>query len=306
MDIKFNVAIDGCLKSFTCDSCETEIDEFVIPAKVDGKGVSSIGRLGTSFSKLKEQGVKKIKRVIIEEGVKEIKNWAFANIKIEIDELHWTSDCEKIPEECFNGTPLKEIKGIERVKKIGASAFSYSDLKTITWPASCEKIPEECFNGTPLKEIKGIEHVKKIGESAFSRTNLKTITWPASCEKIPEECFNGTPLEEITGIEHVKEIGEYAFARTNLKTITWPVNCEEISTGCFCDSTIEAITFPSGGIRDIDLFDLAFSNVDIKKIDLSALGIVNFIKDYPGVDYQKLYDEMKEILRLPYYVTELE
>ena len=262
MDIKFNVAIDGCLKSFTCDSCETEIDEFVIPAKVDGKGVSSIGRLGTSFSKLKEQGVKKIKRVIIEEGVKEIKNWAFANIKIEIDELHWTSDCEKIPEECFNGTPLKEIKGIERVKKIGASAFSYSDLKT--------------------------------------------ITWPASCEKIPEECFNGTPLEEITGIEHVKEIGEYAFARTNLKTITWPVNCEEISTGCFCDSTIEAITFPSGGIRDIDLFDLAFSNVDIKKIDLSAVDAVNFIRGHLDVDYKELYEKMKEILCLPYYVSGLE
>ena len=61
MDIKFNVAIDGCLKSFTCDSCETEINKFVIPAKVDGKEVSSIGELEHSFSKLKDHGVKRIK-----------------------------------------------------------------------------------------------------------------------------------------------------------------------------------------------------------------------------------------------------
>ena len=218
MNIKFDVTIDGCLKGFTCDSCETEIDELVIPAKVDGKEVSSIGELELSFSKLEDQGVKKIKKIKIEDGIREVKSWAFANIKIEIDELHWPSDCEKIPEGCFYNTPLKEIHNLDLAK----------------------------------------------------------------------------------------EIGEYAFARTNLKTITWPVNCDRIPVNCFRGSTIEEITFPAGGIRDIDLYKLAFTFRNIKKIDLSALGVVNFIKGCPGVDYQKLYKGMKGILRLPYYVTGLE
>ena len=264
MDIKFHVNRHGHLYDFEVpeDLGDDEISEFVIPAKVDGKEVSSIGRLETSFSKLKEQGVKKIKRVIIEEGIREVQDWAFAEIGIEIDEM--------------------------------------------LWPTSYENISRYCFYNTHLKAIKGIEHVKKIGEYAFAKTNLKTITWPANCEKIPTECFRLTPLEEITGIEHVKKIGEYAFTYTELKTITWPVDCEGIPANCFRGSTIEEIIFPSGGIRDIDLYDFTFSNVNIKKIDLSALGVVNFIKGCPGVDYQKLYDEMKEILRLPYYVTELE
>ena len=221
MNIKFNVAIDCCLKSFTCDSCETEIDEFVIPAKVGDNKVSAICRLGNSFDKLKKQdGVKKIKRLVIEEGIKEIEGWAFANIEIEIDE----------------------------------------------------------------------------------------VVLPDSCEEIHFFCFYNTSLGGIQGIDHVKKIGECAFAHTKLKNITWPVNCERIPVDCFCYSTIEAIIFPSGGIRDIDLYDLdlACRESNIKKIDLSEMCAVNFIKGHPGVDYQKLYDEMKEILCLPYYVTRLE
>ena len=262
MNIKFDVTIDCCLKGFTCDSCETEIDELVIPAKVDGKEVSSIGGLKLSFSKLEDQGVKKIKKIKIEDGIREVKSWAFANIKIEIDELHWPSDCEKIPEGCFYNTPLKEIHNLDLAKE--------------------------------------------IGEYAFAKTNLKTITWPANYDEIPRTCFFCTPLKEIQGINNVKKIGEYAFAKTNLKTITWPSNCDEFFKNCFFDSSIEEITFPAGGIKDIDLFDLAFSNVDIKKIDLSAVDAVNFIRGHLDVDYKELYEKMKEILCLPYYVSGLE
>ena len=262
MDIKFHVTSDGWLDRFTCAACEKEIDEFVIPAKVGCKEVCSIGILYSSFSKLIDRGVERIKRVVIEDEIKEILDGAFAKIKIEIDEVHW--------------------------------------------PAQCERIPRDCFYNTPLKEIQGINNVKKIGESAFACTNLKTITWPASCDEIPESCFYATPLEGIKGIDNVKKIGVSAFAYTELKTITWPVNCERIPVDCFCRSNLEEIIFPSGEIRDIDLYDLAFSNVDIKKIDLSIVDAVNFIRGHSDVDYQKLYEEMKSILKLPYYVTGLE
>ena len=273
MDIKFHVNRHGHLYDFEVpeDLGDDEISEFVIPSKVDSQEVYSIGRLSESFSKLKNHGVKRIKRVIIEEGVEKIKNWAFAKIDIEID--------------------------------------------AVLWPTSCENISPCCFYKTPLKAIKGIEYVKEIGAYAFERTHLKTITWPSNCEKIPTECFSDTPLEEVTGIEHVKEIGECAFAYTKLKNITWPVDCERIPANCFRGSTIEEIIFPAGGVKDIDLYDFTSSNdlydftssnVNIKKIDLSALGIVNFIKGHPGVDYQKLYEKMKSILKLPYYVNGLE
>ena len=65
MNIKFYVAEDGCLEDFTCGTCEEGIDELVIPAKVDGQEVYSIGRLSYSFSKLKDHGVKRIKSLVI-------------------------------------------------------------------------------------------------------------------------------------------------------------------------------------------------------------------------------------------------
>ena len=262
MDVKFHITSDGWLDRFTCTACKKEIDEFVIPAKVDGKEVWSIEQLTRSFSKLKDHGVRRIKKIKIEEGVREAQAWAFAGIGIEIDEM--------------------------------------------LWPSSCDKIPVSCFYATPLEEIKGIDNIKKIGKSAFACTNLKTITWPSDCEKIPEGCFYNTPLKEIHNLDLAKEIGEYAFARTNLKTITWPVNCDRIPVNCFRGSTTEEIKFPAGGIMDIDLYKLAFTFRNIKKIDLSALGVVNFIKGCPGVDYQKLYEGMKDILCLPYYVSGLE
>lgn len=63
MDVKFHITSDGWLDRFTCTACKKEIDEFVIPAKVDGKEVWSIEQLTRSFSKLKDHGVRRIKKL---------------------------------------------------------------------------------------------------------------------------------------------------------------------------------------------------------------------------------------------------
>ena len=66
MKIKFNIDRNGCLYSFssTDDHCEV-IEEFIIPSKIKGREVSSIGELEHSFSKLKDHGVKRIKSLVI-------------------------------------------------------------------------------------------------------------------------------------------------------------------------------------------------------------------------------------------------
>ena len=397
MKIKFNIDRNGCLYSFssTDGHCEV-IEEFIIPSKIKGREVSSIGQLTNSFRELRGIGVKKIENLIIEDGIKFINNYAFSNIKLEIDNFYWPTSCTEIPAFCFDGSYIERVKGIENVKFVGkdafsrtqrlieinwpqhcfqipAECFSYSriekisgienvtqikksafattDLKSFTWPKGCFSVPEKCFCDSILENINGLEAVKTIGQAAFANTNLKSIKWPTKCKHIPEGCFcnspiksisninrvtrvsnsafektklktiiwptscaeipfccfYNTPLKEIKEIDNVREIGEYAFARTNLKTITWPSNCEKIPYNCFENSSLEEIIFSNyRGIKDIDLYNLYsfiyLSGNNIKKIDLSAVGAVNFIETRSNVDYKKLLEKMESIICFPYYV----
>ena len=219
------------------------IEEFKIPSVVDGKHILGISTMRASFVKLLNRGVKQIKRVIVEDGVEYVANWAFSQIPIKIDEFYWPATCNTIPHGCFDSSDIFEIKGIDNVTTIKPSAFAYSEIGKMVWPGKCYTIPEGCFFDSNLKEITGIESLEAIKESAFSLTDIGTFVWPQKCKVIPKKCFaHCTQLMKISGIDKVTKIEEYAFSDTKLSSFDWPAKCRHIPDGCFYETPIEEIS----------------------------------------------------------------
>ena len=143
-----------------------------------------------------------VKKVVIEEGVTNIGNWAF-------------SECSS----------LTSITIPDSVTNIGAAAFdSCGSLTSITIPGSVTSIGTVAFyNCSGLTSITIPDSVTNIGAAAFdSCTSLTSITIPDSVTSIESYAFcNCSNLTSITIPDSVTNIGAAAFdSCTSLKTIS--------------------------------------------------------------------------------------
>ena len=153
MNIKWNNEVEK-LTSFSVTGDVPEvIEEFIIPSVVDGKQILVISTMRASFQSLWVKGVKQIKRLIVEDGIKRVANWAFAYIRVKIDEFYWPSTCNTIPKGCFYCSTLKNISGIEDVTEIGPESFGLTEIEIFNWPP---KISANCFS------LGNCYHLKKI------------------------------------------------------------------------------------------------------------------------------------------------
>lgn len=74
-------------------------------------------------------GVKRIKKLIIEDSIKKIARFAFSRIDIEIDTVYWPKVCKIISLSCFEGSNTRSVVGVEEVEKIEPYAFDESFKK---------------------------------------------------------------------------------------------------------------------------------------------------------------------------------
>ena len=156
-----------------------------------------------------------VKKVVIEDGVTSIGNWAF-----------------------YKCTSLTTITIPDSVTSIGDWAFyKCTSLTTITIPDSVTSIGEAAFRGcSSLTSITIPDSVTSIGDAAFSHcSNLKSITIPDSVTSIGKYAFcNCSSLTSITIPDSVTSIGESALAGcVNLTSITIPKSVTSIGSGVF-------------------------------------------------------------------------
>ena len=225
MKIEFLINGRGELYGFKTSDEEEEVEELRIPSIVNGVKVTSIlKKFRESSIMLYLNGVRKINRLLIEDGIEEIQACAFSLIDIKITTVHWPRTCLTIPFRCFSGSNIETIVGIENVKEIEPYAFKDTLLKKISWPSRCKTVPDSCFYRCHnLEQIDGLEVIINIGEDAFQRSGIKTFLCPASvsvaeasaflegCDNLEEIRFEGTGIKDVDL--------EYFFSLKNIKKI---------------------------------------------------------------------------------------
>ena len=212
-------------------------------------------------------GCKKLKQVVLNEGLKSIWYSAFEGTKL--SEVTIPSTVEKISSSAFQNVTFKvaneksnfEVVSnclIERrtkklvalgkgfkipndIKSVAPSVFFRVKLKSITMPASLEEIQ---FDGLyccgKLKSVTLNEGLKKLDNAALASTGIKSITMPSTLIEIGGCAFlDCTKLKSVTLNEGLIKIGEDAFKGTKIESIVIPSTVEEIELSPFQDVRFE-------------------------------------------------------------------
>ena len=243
---------------------------------LDSDGVLTISGNGKmkdySFNERKPWGTS-ITKVVIENGVTSIGNWAFENcfsltsITI-LDGVRYIGNCAflcctsltsitipdsvtSIGDEAFEGcTSLTSVTIGNGVTSIGYKAFAYCRLlESVTIPDGVTGIGDSAFHScTSLTSVTIPDSVTSIGLSAFEDcTSLISITIPNSVTSVGNRAFyNCTSLTSITIPDSVTSIGNSAFQNcTSLKSVTIGNGVTRIGQSAFEDCTwLTSITIP--------------------------------------------------------------
>ena len=186
-----------------------------------------------------------IKRVVIQQGVRAIGDYAFAY--------------------CVSLTSATIPEG---VTSIGGEAFlGCTGLTSVAIPSSVTSIGVETFSGcTELTSITIPEGVTSIGGSAFSGcSGLTSVTIPSSVTSIGWSAFkNCTALTFMTIPESVTYISGEVFSNcVRLARVTIPKSVTEISSKAFyyCDSLTDV--YYAGTAADWAKISISEGNEDL-------------------------------------------
>ena len=185
---------------------------------------------------------------------------------------------------------LKVVKFAKKskIKEIGANAFSYKNLKTITIPKGCKTIGNHAFHNCPLKTInlpnsvttigdyafynasinnfKMPKNLKAIGDSTFSRCKkLSTVVFNKKLQTIGDSAFNQTKLKSVKLPDSVIRCGSYCFAATEIKAITLSKKMKEIPCSMCSGTNLKKVVIP-GNIKKIG--EYAFNSDYLESVEL--------------------------------------
>ena len=191
-----------------------------------------------------------VKKVVIEEGVTNIGNWAFSECS-SLTSITIPDSVTNIGAAAFDSCgSLTSIVIPNSVTSIESYAFSAcSSLTSITIPDSVTSIGNNAFDScSSLTSITIPDSVTSIGNNAFdSCSSLTSITIPDGVTSIESYAFyNCSGLTSITIPDSVTNIGAAAFdSCTSLTSITIPDSVTSIESYAFCNcSNLTSITIP--------------------------------------------------------------
>lgn len=212
-------------------------DHVVIPSKINGLPVTSIGKSGA----VKNSGAfqhSNIREVVIPDSVMAIMPYSFsdcANLRqVLFGDNSKLVDMSSAFENC---TALKEIDlSTTKLKEVGACSFSgCASLREIQFPNTLLKIGEKAFYGcSSLLEVDLPENLTEIDSLAFDYcTSLKRVILPPNLNLIALDSprFHNLPsLEQIVFEDGREAISGYAFfgITSNVK-ITIPASVEQFN-----------------------------------------------------------------------------
>ena len=216
--------------------------------------ITGTGKIDKFFSDDKKIEYKKIKQIIISEGITELGKNCFcflenvtlvkfpASLQIigedamngmeSLTEIQFPSELSQIGESAFyNCHKITELQIPDTVNQIGPDAFAYcKNLQRIRLPRGLKKIEDGLFEGCEkLTEIPATECLQEIGLSSFSFCHsLQNAAVPNTVKKIGAQAFwKCKNLKKLTFGSSVKKVAAtYAQGCVQLRTV---VNHSSIS-----------------------------------------------------------------------------
>jgi len=180
---------------------------------------------------------KKLKEVILCEGLLEIGNWAFCHCEA-LKSIRIPSTVTSI-HECafFYCGGMKEVVLCEGLLAIGMMAFiECTSLKQITIPSSVSMIGKTAFKQCrKLERVDLCEGLVEVGDSAFYGCGMKEISIPLTVKTIDAWAFAHVPLTSLHLPDGVSSIADHAFWNGELNTVRIPPLVNTI-TGSMCRS----------------------------------------------------------------------
>ena len=153
-----------------------------------------------------------VTKVIIPEGVQEIRKYAFYNCKL-LTDVVLSEDVEKIGEHAFEKCSILENINLENVRIV--LDYAFKDCESLT----CENnggadlsrvyaIGIEAFAGTRLSEVY-LPTLSRVSEGAFANCKKLTTVELGKKTRIAPRMFEGTAITEI--VIYSDSISDYAF-----------------------------------------------------------------------------------------------
>ena len=195
----------GRITKFKPESCGWEKwknNEIVIPNKINGKIVKSIG--------------------IVDANLHNIENWVFEN-------LEWVSvnipdTINKIDIWAFYNANLESIEIPNSVTEIGLIAFAWNNLKSVNIPNSVNRLGYAAFISNDLESITLSKNLSYINHYGFAWNKLGSINILNSVERIGSNAFRDNKLESVEIPDSVKEIAWRAFWENEITKVRMPEN----------------------------------------------------------------------------------
>ena len=190
-----------------------------------------------------------INKVVVQEGVTTIGDYAFANLSY-VTSVTIPSSITSIGAHAFEKCRLGGAVTLpEGLTVIGDFAFSGSGMASLTLPESLRTIGNSAFLYCSLRELTIPNGVTSIGTGAFCNASLTSVKLPASGVTLGDglfrECEN---LTDVTLPADLTVIGPSMFENCgSLKNVTIPSGVTHIGNAAFaaCEALPE-IRLPNG------------------------------------------------------------
>lgn len=182
---------------------------------------------------LKELKKGMVKKVIIDEGVTSISNWAFSpyDTYSSITEVSFPSTLKRIGDHAFYKARIKNLSLNDGVEVIGELAFGENQIEELVIPNSVK----ELGGGYCYISFYGTTYFweKFSGKGAFG-DRVRKAKLSSNLKKIPKGLFYGcVGLQEINIPKGVVEIEKGAFYECGIQNLIIPIGCRKIGDMSF-------------------------------------------------------------------------
>ena len=241
-------------ETITIKDCVSNVEDIVIPNKINGHLVTTIG-----YQAFKD--CTHLKSIVIPDSVTNIEPVAFSGCS-SLESITISNSITSIGMHTFYGcSSLNSITIPNGVTSLGMYAFSgCTGLTSVTIPNSITTIESGAFYGcTGLTSITIPDGITSIGHHTFfDCSSLTNITIPDSVTSIDDSAFSGcTGLTSVTIPNSITTIESGAFhGCTGLTSITIPDSVTSIGSSAFsgCSSLAE-VTLPFVGDKRYSIED---------------------------------------------------